>query len=93
MFDLTSLDQRYTEHERRVSRIDQDGWKRPSRVALVRSFRARLVETPLSCLGRLRLPVMTAGKVATAPTDRGATSSDSSPTVANVGADGPAIPV
>ena len=47
MFDLTSLDQRYTEHERRVSRIDQDGWKRPSRVALVRSFRARLVETAL----------------------------------------------
>ena len=35
MFDLTSLDQRSAEHERRVSRIDKDEWKQSADVATV----------------------------------------------------------
>ena len=72
MFDVTPLDVRFAEHERRVDRVNRDGWTRGVPAAGP-SFRARLAQALLLRVGRPGRPTRPAGQVAALPAGRGLT--------------------
>jgi hypothetical protein len=70
MFDVTPLDVRFAEHERRVDRINQDGWTQGVPAAGP-SFPARLAKALFLRVGRPGRPPRPAGQAAVLPADRG----------------------
>lgn len=72
MIDLTPLDVRFAEHERRVDRINQEGWTRGVPAAGP-SFGARLAKALLLRVGRPGRPTRPAGQAAALTADRGLT--------------------